>query len=421
MTCQVIVMNRNAVAMASDSALTIRGLDVGKIYYSTSKIYSISKNPPVGLMTHGGAIFMGIPWDTIVHEFVCSLGDAQRSNLQDYVLDFVKFIQSDSRLSSPQQQEGFVSSSVSYLFYNIYGAIFDKIELELGVRDVYRDEDTTKIVNSILQSYEDDMNQQTMIEDLPDGFADEVCSTYGTIIHQWRDHLFGKLQWFSVDHVARLDQLACKMFERVPFEETLRTTSGLVFAGFGTEDLLPSMVVMRMGGFVSGRLWYCKEAEEKLTPDSTSLVIPFAQNRAVWNFLSGMHPAYELQVERVMARQFQEFVSLMFELNPDWSEDRQSSARRIIENTAEKWIPDTIQKLRDFQVEFLTAPIHRALTHLPKDELVTIAESLVNLESLRMKMSSDPETVGGPIDVAIMSKADGFVWVKRKYPFSLDG
>jgi len=28
------------------------------------------------------------------------------------------------------------------------------------------------------------------------------------------------------------------------------------------------------------------------------------------------------------------------------------------------------------------------------------------------------ETVGGPIDVAVISKGDGFIWIKRKHYFS---
>ncbi len=31
---------------------------------------------------------------------------------------------------------------------------------------------------------------------------------------------------------------------------------------------------------------------------------------------------------------------------------------------------------------------------------------------------TDRETVGGPIDVAVITKGDGFVWVKRKHYFS---
>ena len=29
----------------------------------------------------------------------------------------------------------------------------------------------------------------------------------------------------------------------------------------------------------------------------------------------------------------------------------------------------------------------------------------------------EEETVGGPIDVAVISKGDGFIWIKRKHYF----
>jgi hypothetical protein len=57
---------------------------------------------------------------------------------------------------------------------------------------------------------------------------------------------------------------------------------------------------------------------------------------------------------------------------------------------------------------------------LPKDELAKLAESLVDLTSLHRRVARDLETVGGPIDVALISKADGFIWVKRKHYFNLE-
>jgi len=36
---------------------------------------------------------------------------------------------------------------------------------------------------------------------------------------------------------------------------------------------------------------------------------------------------------------------------------------------------------------------------------------------LTRRVSMDAETVGGPIDVAVISKGDGFVWIKRKHYF----
>ena len=59
-----------------------------------------------------------------------------------------------------------------------------------------------------------------------------------------------------------------------------------------------------------------------------------------------------------------------------------------------------------------------AVVHgLPKDELAAMAESLINLTSFKRRVSMEEETVAGPIDVAVISKGDGFIWIKRKHYF----
>ena len=62
-------------------------------------------------------------------------------------------------------------------------------------------------------------------------------------------------------------------------------------------------------------------------------------------------------------------------------------------------------------------PVIRIVEGLPKSELAEMAESLVNLTSLRRHVTPDMETVGGPIDVAVISRGDGFIWIKRKHYF----
>nr|WP_315020167.1 hypothetical protein [uncultured Aminipila sp.] len=64
-----------------------------------------------------------------------------------------------------------------------------------------------------------------------------------------------------------------------------------------------------------------------------------------------------------------------------------------------------------------SGPFVAMVDSLDKLELAELAESLVNLTSLKRKVSLDAETVGGPIDVAIITKNEGFIWVKRKYYF----
>ena len=59
-------------------------------------------------------------------------------------------------------------------------------------------------------------------------------------------------------------------------------------------------------------------------------------------------------------------------------------------------------------------PVVTTVSYLNKEGLIELAESLVNITSLKRKTSSDIETVGGPVDIALITKGDGFKWIKCK-------
>lgn len=76
-----------------------------------------------------------------------------------------------------------------------------------------------------------------------------------------------------------------------------------------------------------------------------------------------------------------------------------------------------VQRTSEYRQTRLVDPIISIVALLPKDELAAMAESLVNLTSFKRRVSMETETVGGPIDVAVISKGDGFIWIKRKHYF----
>lgn len=49
-----------------------------------------------------------------------------------------------------------------------------------------------------------------------------------------------------------------------------------------------------------------------------------------------------------------------------------------------------------------------------------MAEALVEITSLKRKVKDDSESVAGPVDVAVISKGDGFIWLKRKHYFEIE-
>ena len=66
MTAEIAILNKEAIALASDSAVTIMGDSSPKIFTSANKLFSLSKYQPVGIMLYQNASFMGIPWEVII-------------------------------------------------------------------------------------------------------------------------------------------------------------------------------------------------------------------------------------------------------------------------------------------------------------------------------------------------------------------
>ena len=67
--------------------------------------------------------------------------------------------------------------------------------------------------------------------------------------------------------------------------------------------------------------------------------------------------------------------------------------------------------------EIYTNPLVNTIGSLGVEDLANMTESFVSLTSLIRRMSPKEETVGGPVDVAVITKGDGFIWMKRKHYF----
>lgn len=80
MTAEMAIMNKSAIALAADSAVTSSG---GKIYNSVNKLFTLSKYFPVGVMIYGSAEVNSVPWETIIKIYRKNLGDRSFGTLKD--------------------------------------------------------------------------------------------------------------------------------------------------------------------------------------------------------------------------------------------------------------------------------------------------------------------------------------------------
>jgi hypothetical protein len=140
----------------------------------------------------------------------------------------------------------------------------------------------------------------------------------------------------------------------------------------------------------------------------------------VQSFMTGIHPYVRQHLDGYLRRVLTRYEEAILKglgskpgINIPLFTKRLKKASRTI-------ITSLNESLESHQHDYHVSPVLDAVEMLPKDKLAVMAESLVNLTVLKRRMSTDEESVGGPIDVAVISKGDGFVWIKRKHYFTKD-
>ncbi len=96
MSAGICIMNKNAIAMAADSAVTI-GQHIA-IHNSANKLFAISRCEPVGVIVYSSASFMQIPIEIIIKQYKSFLGKKRFNSLKDYVADFMSYLETNSKL-----------------------------------------------------------------------------------------------------------------------------------------------------------------------------------------------------------------------------------------------------------------------------------------------------------------------------------
>ena len=98
-----------------------------------------------------------------------------------------------------------------------------------------------------------------------------------------------------------------------------------------------------------------------------------------------------------------------------FAQDKKEDVRTQLTNVTGR----IIQHMTETAGNNYMRPIIQSVSSLLIEELALLAESMINITSLRRKVAIDRNigTVGGPIDVSIISKGDGFIWLKRKHYF----
>ena len=352
--------------------------------------------------------------ETVIKTYRNQLNRKSFKTVDDYAKNFFDFIDKKMSLFTEQNEELFVRTYVYNCFRFILNEIDKTLEEIVELEGKSQKTVVKRVISQTIKTHFDRWKNSD--SKAPPDYNDNLNDKYGSLIQEVKEYVFADI---SDESSNQLTEIALSLFTKYPKEMIAPYTSGIVFAGFGTEDIFPVLSSFFIDGKVCGFLKYKKNKEKSTRIDfeNEATIIPFAQGEMVDAFMTGVDPAYMIVIKQGLQAIFDSCPKLIADSLNIHNKQKEDKLRSDLESGFEKMFDEFMNTLSELQNNLYIHPIINVVEMLPKDELAIMAETLVSLTSFKKRVSMEEETVGGPIDVAVISKGDGFIWIKRKHYF----
>ncbi len=292
MTAEIAVLNSVGVAMAADSAATVRA--PRKIYASAEKVFHLVDDAPVGAMVYGQAELVDLPWEMLIKQYRRAMVGRVFPTIEDYSKDLLRFLRASRRWFPQSAQDEEAVFLVRCIFSHVRESIIRTLkEQENGGIDL-----TETIVRSTVKERVDRQCAEIRNHALITGFGPRVRkhmrARYAGRIAEHRKEIFQDLP-MSQGTSQKIGRMGIDLLSR-GFIGPLR--SGIVVAGFGEDEAMPAFSSISFESLVEGRPRAFMSRSGKITHESLAAVVPFAQQEMVQTFMEGIDPTYDEYVSQ---------------------------------------------------------------------------------------------------------------------------
>lgn len=397
MSVGVCIINRNGIALAADSAGTYTG---NKMFYnSMNKVFSLSRKYIYGAITYGATTIHNVSIDQVLKEFRTYLDSHdQISNFYEILPLFESFIRQNNSYYK------FDLAEISHC-----NEIIKELVVTWGkkIKAVASEADAEIKITSILNQLASAMNTSLKIENYD--VSSHIKTTYNNYFNMLIGIVVPELNSFPGLKEVFWDYI-CNYFN-LPLTNEANSYLGLFFAGYGQLDAFPKFTHIKLYQVVGGHIKY-RLVEHYEESNNHAKIVPLAQPDVILTFCKGISNTFI----NYIPQKVEALINSKIDSLPNTFTDDQKQQLKSIFSPSKAEIMSAIEST--IQNENVT-PILNSVQLIPLPEMSFLAESLVNITSLKRTFAIDgnQQTVGGPTDVAVMSKGDGFVWIKRKHYF----
>jgi hypothetical protein len=391
--------------------MTLRLGNNAKIINSVDKLFQLGEGLPVGVMIYSSPSILSVPWETVISEYRSRATNKRQDTLEDYATDFFRFVQRNRVLFPAQSQEAHILQNATLFCEHLKSlmqvSVFESFAHGNNSRS--KNPDIPALLKEALIEMDNIAKQSSAVGKTPRDFKKKLKDRYSKKIEE--------IQKATLDGIP-LNAKIRRKITSLYLELLLGSgfggpATGIVFAGFGEKDTYPALLEYRAQGVVQNRLIHGLEQRAEVGKQASSFVIPFAQQGEVATFMDGISPDLKSEIAKILPG-LCEHVAVHALKSPSGraaSKARQKRAREFASRCSDA----ALQSLENKIANTSSSSVMVMVDSLPKTELAYTAEALVNLTKFKRKISNQLETVGGPVDVAVITKGNGFEWIKNKH------
>ena len=414
MTSEIAVMNQRAVALAADSAVTLIDGGTVAIRNDQRKLFNLLEGHPVGLMFFGVADVMGHPWDHLIEHYQKKVKPRGFARLRDYAISFTGMLDNlEEFFPRDKQKEEYRRLLASVFRYIFHLAQFlrdsadenaaqqdDLAFLESAIERVWRD-----------YQFDDDGSPRADLSCFPKDFGAKIAKDYSAQIEELIAYGFAPFG-LSKTALQRLHEIAVFAVVKDLF---LEDVTGLVFAGFGKDERYPVVVTCFVSSIIGGIAKRAETSVDAIDGEVRSKIRVFADSEVTNAFIRGI----DFNLERRLYGGFRMMMHGLVDQLVGAFPGAEAGAREGVRDRFQRdFVPRYLDAFRnmiqDYQQQAFINPVLRVLEIAGKKELADTARELVGLNIFKKRIMAQKETVGGAIDVAIISRDSGFQWASRQ-------
>lgn len=419
MTAQVGILNKKAVVLATDSALTINNSGKEKSFNTADKLFELIRGRAIGIMIYNQANFNSVPWEILIKDFGKKNIDTHFESLEEYNTAFFNYIVNNKWFNDDFGEQ----DRILELTVEIVTSVLERTNELIESHEELVDENIAKeLLKAAFKEKEQHFEKLGVYPDFYDLEKEDYLKKYNAII----ENILRKKIYANDIQLSDGDYLDFARIIRKGILSNYQGNSftGIVIAGYGDNEYFPSLFQTEVYSILQGIIKTGRVEEiaigKNFQPDtSTAVLLPLAQHDMIDTFIQGINP----DLKNIVLTMLNDIVDIYEEMIFEYIREVElltvdtEQLKKNMREQKEHLIKQSHDIFQKIIRESNTEPILMMVDSLGKQQLAEMAETLINLTSFKKKISMDNESVGGPIDIAVISKSEGLIWIKRKHYF----